>query len=137
MSYSKVILLGRLGADPEVRFTANGKAVANFRLAVDDGWGEQKRTHWHRCVAWGKQAETLGQHAQKGALLLVDGRLMNRDWTDHDGNKRQTTEVVIDRFTFAGSKRDTGRSAGADTGGGTYGSFDDAGGSSDDGGIPF
>ena len=136
MSYSKVILLGRLGADPEVRFTTGGKAVANFRLAVDDGWGEQKRTHWHRCVAWGKQAETLGQHAQKGALLLVDGRLANRDWTDRDGNKRQTTEVVIDRFTFAG-KRDTGRSGDTDTGGGTYGSFDDAGGSSDDGGIPF
>ena len=137
MSYSKVILLGRLGADPEVRFTTSGKAVANFNLAVDDGWGEQKRTHWHRCVAWGKQAETLGAHASKGALLLVDGRLTNRDWTDRDGNKRQTTEVVVDRFAFAGSKRDAGRSGDTDTGGGSYGYPDDAGGSGDDGGIPF
>ena len=137
MSYSKVILLGRLGADPEVRFTASGLAVANFRIAVDDGYGDKKRTDWHRCVAWKKTAETLGQHATKGSQVLVEGRLQNREWQDKDGQKRQTTEVVVDRFTFSGSKRDTGRSGDTDTGGGSYGSLDDAGVSGDDGGIPF
>lgn len=117
-SVNKVFLIGNLGADPEVRFTASGSAVANFRIATTDVWnnkeGErQERTEWHRIVVWGKQAEHCGEYLKKGRPVHVEGRLQTREWDDRDSNKRYTTEIVADRVTFLGSGRaEGGRSPG-------------------------
>jgi len=100
MSVNKVILVGRLGRDPETRYTSGGQAVANFTLATDESFksrsGErQKRTEWHRIVLWGKLAEIAQQYLKKGMLVYVEGRLQTRQWEDkRDGQKRQTTEIV-------------------------------------------
>jgi len=100
MSVNKVILVGRLGRDPETRYTSGGQAVANFTLATDETFksrsGErQKRTEWHRIVLWGKLAEIAQQYLKKGMLVYVEGRLQTRQWEDkRDGQKRQTTEIV-------------------------------------------
>jgi single-strand DNA-binding protein len=100
MSVNKVILVGRLGRDPETRYTSGGQAVANFTLATDESFksrsGErQKRTEWHRVVLWGKLAEIAQQYLKKGMLVYVEGRLQTRQWEDkRDGQKRQTTEIV-------------------------------------------
>ena len=100
MSVNKVILVGRLGRDPETRYTSGGQAVANFTLATDESFksrsGErQKLTEWHRIVLWGKLAEIAQQYLKKGMLVYVEGRLQTRQWEDkRDGQKRQTTEIV-------------------------------------------
>jgi single-strand DNA-binding protein len=100
MSVNKVILVGRLGRDPETRYTSGGQPVANFTLATDESFksrtGErQKRTEWHRVVLWGKLAEIAQQYLKKGMLVYVEGRLQTRQWEDkRDGQKRQTTEIV-------------------------------------------
>ena len=100
MSVNKAILVGRLGRDPETRYTSGGQAVANFTLATDESFksrsGErQKRTEWHRIVLWGKLAEIAQQYLKKGMLVYVEGRLQTRQWEDkRDGQKRQTTEIV-------------------------------------------
>ncbi len=100
MSVNKVILVGRLGRDPETRYTSGGQAVTNFTLATDETFksrsGErQKRTEWHRIVLWGKLAEIAQQYLKKGMLVYVEGRLQTRQWEDkRDGQKRQTTEIV-------------------------------------------
>jgi single-strand DNA-binding protein len=100
MSVNKVILVGRLGRDPETRYTSGGQAVTNFTLATDESFksrsGErQKRTEWHRIVLWGKLAEIAQQYLKKGMLVYVEGRLQTRQWEDkRDGQKRQTTEIV-------------------------------------------
>ena len=96
---NKVILVGRLGADPEVRYTQDGTMVTNFRLATDERWtdksGERaERTEWHRIVTFGKLAETCGNYLSKGKLIYIEGRLQTRSWEDKDGNKRYTTEIV-------------------------------------------
>lgn len=97
---NKVILIGRLGRDPEVRHTGSGTAVCNFSLATDEGYkdkttGEwQKRTEWHRIVAWARLAEQCSNLLSKGKLCYIEGRLQTRDWNDRDGNKRTTTEIV-------------------------------------------
>jgi len=98
-SFNRTILLGHLGHDPEVRHTQKGQAVTNFRIATTRRWkdaaGERKEsTEWHRVVLFGKQAEIFGDRAVKGALIQVEGSLQTRDWTDRDGNKRFTTEVI-------------------------------------------
>lgn len=110
--YNKVTLLGRLGADPEVRYTASGAAVANFTLATNERWrdkdgNKKERSDFHRCTAWGKTAEVIGEHLRKGSQVLVEGRLQNRDWEDKEGNKRQTTEVMTDRVVFVGGRQDS------------------------------
>ncbi|MFQ5663253.1 MAG: single-stranded DNA-binding protein [Terriglobia bacterium] len=97
---NKVILIGRLGRDPEMRYTPGGDPVCNFSLATDyvyrDRSGEmQRRTEWHRIVAWRKLAEQCSQLLSKGKLAYVEGRLQTREWDDRDGNKRRTTEIVI------------------------------------------
>jgi single-strand DNA-binding protein len=98
-SFNRVILLGHLGHEPEVRHTQKGQAVTNFRIATTRRWkdatsGERKEsTEWHRIVLFGKQAEVFGDRAVKGALIQVEGSLQTREWTDRDGNKRYTTEV--------------------------------------------
>lgn len=100
---NKVILIGRLGRDPEMRYTGAGTPVCNFTMATDevfrDKGGEmQKRTEWHRIVAWAKLAEQCSQLLSKGKLAYVEGRLQTREWDDRDGNKRRTTEIVIQRM---------------------------------------
>lgn len=99
MSVNKVILVGRLGRDPETRYTSSGQAVCNFTLATDESFkdrsGErQKRTEWHRIVLWGKLAEIAQQYLKKGTMVYLEGRIQSRQWDDRDGNKRTTTEIV-------------------------------------------
>jgi single-strand DNA-binding protein len=106
-SVNKVILVGHLGRDPELRYTPSGAAVANFTLATNDAWtdkaGEkQERTEWHRIVVWGKQAEIVGEYLQKGKQVFIEGSLQTREWNDRDGNKRQTTEVRAQRVIMLG-----------------------------------
>ncbi len=108
-SVNKVILIGNLGRDPELRYTASGQGVANFTLATNERWRDkdgnnQERTEWHRIVVWGKSAENCAQYLQKGRSVYVEGRLQTRDWEDKEGNKRQTTEVVAQNVTFLGSR---------------------------------
>ena len=108
-SVNKVILIGNLGRDPELRYTASGQGVANFTLATNERWRDkdgnnQERTEWHRIVVWGKSAENCAQYLQKGRSVYVEGRLQTRDWEDKEGNKRQTTEIVALNVTFLGSR---------------------------------
>jgi single-strand DNA-binding protein len=117
-SVNKVILLGNLGRDPEVRFTQGGTPVANFTMATTDRWsdpsGEKKeKTEWHRIVVWGKQAEIAGEYLKKGRPVFVEGSLQTREWTDREGNKRYTTEVRAQRLQLLGRPDDRGVSAGA------------------------
>ena len=97
-SVNKVILVGRLGADPEVRFTNSGMAVCNFRLATSESWSKEgekeERTEWHRIVAFGKLGEICGKWLAKGKQVYIEGRLQTREWEDRDGNRRWTTEIV-------------------------------------------
>ena len=116
---NKVILIGNLGADPEVRFTPGGQAVANFRIATSDTWTDkngqkQERTEWHRIVVWGKLAELCGEYLKKGRQCYVEGRLQTREWTDKENRKNYTTEVVANSVTFLGGRD----GAGAGMGGG-------------------
>jgi single-strand DNA-binding protein len=117
-SVNKVILLGNLGRDPEVRFTQGGTPVANFTMATTDRWsdpsGEKKeKTEWHRIVVWGKQAEIAGEYLRKGRPVFVEGSLQTREWTDREGNKRYTTEVRAQRLQLLGRPDDRGSSASA------------------------
>ncbi len=107
-SVNKVILVGNLGRDAELRYTPGGSAVATLNLATTEMWNDkdgqrQEKTEWHRIVLWGKQAETLSQYLQKGRQIYVEGRLQTRQWDDKDGNKRYTTEVRGDRVVLLGS----------------------------------
>jgi single-strand DNA-binding protein len=106
---NKVILIGNLGADPEVRFTGGGQAVANFRIATSESWKDkngqqQERTEWHRIVVWGKQAELCGEYLKKGRQCYVEGRLQTREWTDKENKKNWTTEVVAMSVRFLGGR---------------------------------
>ncbi|NVJ23056.1 MULTISPECIES: single-stranded DNA-binding protein [Myxococcus] len=118
---NKVILIGNLGADPEVRFTPGGQAVANFRIATSESWQDkngqkQERTEWHRIVVWGKLAELCGEYLKKGRQCYVEGRLQTREWMDKENRKNYTTEVVANAVTFLGG-RDAGDGAGGGGGG--------------------
>jgi len=98
-SVNKAILIGRLGKDPEMRFTQNGRPVTNFSIATNENWTDQagerqERTEWHRIVTWGKLAENCAKLLSKGKLVFIEGRLQTRSWDDRDGNKRYTTEIV-------------------------------------------
>jgi single-strand DNA-binding protein len=118
MSVNKVILVGRLGRDPETRYTGGGQAVANFSVATDESYkdknGErQKRTEWHKIVVWGKQAEIAQQYLKKGSLIFIEGRIQSREWQDKEGQKRTSFEIVANNFRMLG-----GRAEGAAAGGG-------------------
>jgi len=110
---NKVILVGNLGRDPEVRYAANGNAVATINLATAESWkdkntGEkQERTEWHRVVFFGRLGEIVGEYLRKGAQIYVEGRLNTRKWQDKDGNDRYTTQVVGDVMQMLGSRNDT------------------------------
>ncbi len=122
MSVNKVILVGRLGRDPETRYTSGGQAVANFSVATDESYkdrnGErQKRTEWHKIVVWGKQAEIAQQYLKKGSLVFIEGRIQSREWQDKEGQKRTSFEIVANNFRMLGGRGD-GMAAGASASGG-------------------
>jgi single-strand DNA-binding protein len=116
MSVNKVILVGRLGRDPETRYTSGGQSVCHFSLATDetfkDKTGErQKRTEWHKIVAWGKKAEFAQQYLKKGQEIYVEGSIRSNEWTDKENQKRTTVEIIASDFRFVGSKQDSGGSS--------------------------
>ena len=105
---NRVILVGRLGRDPELRYTPSGQAVANFNVATSEEWkdkntGEkQERTEWHRVVAWRRLGEICGEYLRKGSQVYVEGRLQTRAWEDRDGNRRYTTEIIAQNMQMLG-----------------------------------
>ena len=127
-SVNKVILVGNLGRDAELRYTPGGAAVATINMATTEVWNDksgqrQEKTEWHRVVLWGKSAESLAEYLTKGKQIYVEGRLQTRQWDDKDGNKRYTTEIRGDRIVLLG-----GGGGGRGAGGGSRG----AGSSSDE-----
>jgi single-strand DNA-binding protein len=115
-SVNKVILVGNLGRDPEIRYLQSGQAVANFTVATNDRWTDrdgkpQERTEWHRIVVWGKQAENCANYLSKGRTVYIEGRLQTREWEDKEGQKRQTTEVVAQTVQFLSPRDPAGRAA--------------------------
>ncbi len=115
-SVNKAIVVGNLGRDPEVRYTQGGQAVCNFSVATNERWrdksgNEQEQTEWHRIVTWGKLAEICGEHLSKGRMVFIEGRLQTREWTDRQGDKRYTTEIVARDVQFLDR---SGRQAGPD-----------------------
>ena len=112
-SVNKVILVGHIGGDPEVKYTPSGTAVVNLTLATnevrrDKEGNDVETTEWHRLVVWGKQAEFAGNYVKKGQLLFVEGRLQTRKWEDRNGVERRTTEVVTENLTMLGGKKGGG-----------------------------
>ena len=106
-SVNKVILVGNLGRDAELRYTPGGAAVATINMATTEVWNDkagqrQEKTEWHRVVLWGKTAESLSEYLTKGKQIYVEGRLQTRQWDDKDGNKRYTTEIRGDRVVLLG-----------------------------------
>jgi single-strand DNA-binding protein len=145
---NKVILIGNLGRDPELRYTASGTAVANFTLATSENirtkdGGREDRTEWHRIVAWARTAELCAQYLSKGRSVYIEGRLQTREWEDKEGQKRRTTEIVANTVQFLGGRGQGGGGGsappmGGGGGGGGGGGMPDGGatpGGSDD--IPF
>ena len=136
---NRVILVGRLGRDPEMRYTGSGTPVANFSLATNERWndqngGRQERTEWHNIVVWSKLAEICNQYLSKGQLVSIEGRLQTREWNDRDGNKRRTTEVVasgMQMLSPRGQDESSNQPVGVTQGGGEM----DLGVTEDD--IPF
>src|SRR5829696_5453328 len=123
-SVNKVILVGNLGRDAELRYTPGGAPVATLNLATTEVWNDkggqkQEKTEWHRVVLWGKSAESLNEYLVKGKQIYIEGRLQTRQWDDKDGNKRYTTEIRGDRVVLlsggggGGGGRQVQRSAGA------------------------
>ena len=123
-SVNKVILVGNLGRDAELRYTPGGAAVATINMATTEVWNDkggqrQEKTEWHRVVLWGKTAESLTEYLTKGKQIYVEGRLQTRQWDDKDGNKRYTTEIRGDKIVLLGGGGGSGRGgAGMDRGGG-------------------
>ena len=118
-SLNKVMLIGNLGKDPEVRYTTSGQAVASFSLATTDKFKNkqtnewEEKTEWHRVTLWGKTAEIAGEYLSKGRTVYIEGRLQTRKWTDRDGNERSTTEIVGERMQMLGSGKGDGGGAAA------------------------
>ncbi len=116
---NKVFLIGHLGADPEVRYTTNGKALARLSLATSENWSDkdgqkQERTEWHRIVVWGKLGELCGEYLRKGRQVFIEGRIQTRSWDDKDGQKKYTTEVVAQNVQFLGGAKESGKSLAAE-----------------------
>jgi len=116
-SLNKVILIGNLGLDPEVRYTAGGSAVANLRVATTDRFRDrdgnvQEKTEWHRVVVWGRQAEQAKEYLRKGRQIYVEGALETREWTDKEGMKRYTTEIKARQILFLGPREGGGEGSG-------------------------
>jgi len=121
---NKVILIGNLGSDPELRTTPSGTSVATFTLATNEAWtdrdgAKQERTEWHRIVAWAKLAEICGQYLSKGRQVYIEGRLTTRTWKDKSDIESKTTEIVARDMQMLGSRGDGGpRPSGGSGGGG-------------------
>ena len=116
-SVNKVILVGNVGRDPEIRYTQGGDPIANFSIATNEAWTDksgqkQERTEWHRIVVWGKLAELCGEYLAKGRQCFVEGRLQTREWTDKEGKKNYTTEVVAQNVVFLGGRDGAGQGRG-------------------------
>jgi len=110
---NKVILVGNLGADPDVRYSSTGAAVVNFRIATSENWtnkegGKETRTEWHRIVAFGKLGEICAEYLSKGKQVYVEGRLRSRSWEDKEGTKKWTTEVVANNIVMLGAAAEAG-----------------------------
>lgn len=156
---NKAILIGNLGADPELRYTQSGTPVASFRIATTERWkdkdgNQQEQTEWHNIVAWSRLAEICGEYLNKGSRVYIEGKLQTRKWQDQNGNDRYTTEIVAREMKMltprgeggggsygAGGGYDPGPAAGDSPGGG-YGDDSSSGGSSGEGGgtgndVPF
>ena len=122
---NKVFLIGRLTADPELRYTQNQTPVASFSIAVDRRYsgkdGGQKETDFFPCVAWRGSGEFVKKYFSKGSKIVIDGHIQTRDWTDKEGNKRRSTEIICDEIEFGESKKDS-------SGGGNAGSGSNTGG---------
>jgi len=121
---NKVILVGHLGADPDMRYTPSGQGVCELRLATSESWNDkngqrQERTEWHRIVVWGKRAEVCSKYLAKGRQVFVEGRIQTRTYDDKDGNKRYITEIIANDVQFLGGGREGG------AGGGGKGGRDD------------
>ncbi len=119
MNLNKVFLIGRLTADPDLRSTQSGQAVANFGLATNRVWNDksgqrQENTEYHTVVVWGRQAEIVSQYLKKGSMALIEGRLQTRTWQDGQGQKRKTTEIIAERVQFG--PRAAGQGVGAPSG---------------------
>jgi single-strand DNA-binding protein len=116
---NKVQLIGRLGQSPEVKHLESGKTVANFSLATNEKYKNAKgelmeNTEWHNLVAWGKTAEIIEKYVQKGSEIAIEGKLTSRSWEDKDGNKRYTTEVVVNELLLMGKPKGSSNSAKSD-----------------------
>lgn len=112
---NKVIIVGRLGADPEVKQVGQSQTVARLSVATSENWtgkdgNKQERTEWHRIVVWGRQAESCGKYLSKGRQIYVEGRLQTRQWEDQQGQKRYTTEIVASQVQFIGGGAERGSS---------------------------
>ena len=110
---NKVLLIGRLGKDPEMRYTPDGTAIANFSIATSEEWKDKKtgekqeRTEWHRIVAFRRLGEICGEYLSKGSQVYIEGRIQTREWQDKDGTKRYTTEIVASQMQMLGNKGET------------------------------
>jgi single-strand DNA-binding protein len=147
---NKVILVGRLGADPDMRYTPSGQGVCEMRLATSESWNDkngqrQERTEWHRIVVWGKRAEICSKYLAKGRQVYIEGRIQTRSYDDKDGNKRYITEIIANDVQFLGgggregggrSERDDGPPPMADADFAGFGGGGGGGGGPDDD-IPF
>jgi single-strand DNA-binding protein len=148
---NKVILVGHLGADPDMRYTPSGQGVCEMRIATSESWNDksgqrQERTEWHRIVVWGKRAEVCSKYLSKGRQVYVEGRIQTRSYDDKEGNKRYVTEIVAQDVQFLGGGRDGAREGSRQTdppppsdgdfAGGGYGGGGGGGGGPDDD-IPF
>jgi single-strand DNA-binding protein len=132
-SVNKVILVGNLGRDAELRYTPGGAAVATLNMATTEVWNDkagqkQEKTEWHRVILWGKSAESLSEYLTKGKQIYVEGRLQTRQWDDKDGNKRYTTEIRGDRIVLLGGGGGGGRGAAGAGGASRSSGGDDMGG---------
>ena len=133
MSVNKVILVGNLGKDPELRYTASGTAVATFSMATTERYkdrdgNKQTKTEWHNIVAWRQLAEICGKFLHKGKQIYVEGKIQNRSYDDRDGNKRYISEVVINEMQMLGSRDDNQQGGGGYSGGGQGQSYNQGGG---------
>ena len=110
---NKAVILGNVGNDPELRYMSNGKAVANFTVATSEQWKDQQgqkqeRVEWHRCTAYDKLAEIIGQYVKKGSKLYLEGKLQTREWTDQQGQKKYTTEIIVSEMQMLDGKPQQG-----------------------------
>ena len=143
---NKVILIGNLGSDPELRDTSGGTQVCNFRLATNEQYkdkdgNKQDRTEWHRIVTFGKLAAICGQYLRKGKQIYIEGRVQTREWQDKNDQKRWTTEIVANQMVMLGGKQDSaGYEPAAQNGGTVVNNADNLaadGGGADDDDLPF